>query len=120
MGTLVLAGLLRPDPRGRGTHQQLGLPPCSLLVVAGIPCPACGMTTSWALATKGQFREAFATHVSGTLLALLALAAGFVASIVAVQGKRLSWQPRSGALAVGAVGLALLTLGEWIMRLAMR
>jgi hypothetical protein len=78
------------------------------------------MTTSWALATKGQFREAFATHVSGTLLALLALAAGIGAMIVAVQGKRLSWQPRSGALAAGAVGLALLTLGEWIMRLAMR
>jgi hypothetical protein len=78
------------------------------------------MTTSWALATKGHFREAFATHVSGTLLALLAFAAGIGATIVAVQGKRLSWQPRSSVLAVGAVGLALLMLGEWIMRLAMR
>lgn len=78
------------------------------------------MTTSWALATKGQFREAFVTHVSGTLLALLALAAGFGATIVAVQGKQLSWQPRSGILAAGALGLALLTLGEWIVRLAMR
>jgi hypothetical protein len=120
LGTLVLAGLLRPDPRGKGTHQQLGLPPCSLLIVAGIPCPACGMTTSWALVTKGRFQDALGTHVSGTLLALLALVVGMGATIVATQGKQLSWQPRSGVLAVFAVGLALVVLGEWIVRLALR
>jgi len=36
------------DARGHGTHQQLGLPPCTFYVIFQRPCPACGMTTSWA------------------------------------------------------------------------
>ena len=32
-----------------GTHQQLGLPPCNFVTLTGYPCPACGMTTSFAL-----------------------------------------------------------------------
>ena len=120
MGTLVLAGLLRPDPRGNGTHQQLGLPPCSLLILSGIPCPACGMTTSWALATKGRFQEALNAHVSGTLLALLALVVGSGFTIVAALGKQLSWQPGSTTWAVFSVALALLVLGEWVVRLSLR
>lgn len=78
------------------------------------------MTTSWALVTKGRFQEALATHVSGTLLALLALVVGMGATIVAAQGKQLSWQPPRGVLAVFAVGLALLVLSEWIVRLGLR
>jgi hypothetical protein len=117
LGTLVLAGLLRPDPRGSGTHQQLGLPPCTLTVVAGIPCPACGMTTSWALVTKGRPLDALATHVTGTLLAVVALVAGMGATIVAVRGKRLAWQPGETAAAIGALALAGLVLVEWMFRL---
>ena len=41
-------------PRVIATHQQLGLPPCTFLEVTGVPCPACGMTTSFALLVRGD------------------------------------------------------------------
>src|SRR5262245_38782296 len=66
---LLVASQLRPDARGWGTHEQLGLPPCMLYAVTGIRCPACGMTTSWALVTHGRLAEALATHTIGTVLA---------------------------------------------------
>ena len=50
------------------THMQLGLPECTFKHVTGLPCPSCGMTTSFALtmrgdlldAAAGQFRRRFA------------------------------------------------------------
>jgi len=72
-GLLVLARTLSPDPQGMGTHQQLGLPPCGFKLVLGIPCPSCGMTTSWALATRGQWPTSIQCNVGGFLLAMLAM-----------------------------------------------
>jgi hypothetical protein len=45
---LGLARWLTPSPDGVGTHEQLGLPPCGVLAWLGVPCPACGLTTSFA------------------------------------------------------------------------
>ena len=39
---------LQPAREGLGTHQQLGLPPCTFRVLFDRPCPSCGMSTSWA------------------------------------------------------------------------
>ena len=58
VGGFVLAVYLNPYKDGRiwfeGTHQQLGLPPCTVLDWFGIRCPSCGMTTSWAHMVRGQ------------------------------------------------------------------
>lgn len=75
------------------------------------------MTTSWALVTKGRPLDALATHVTGTLLALVALVVGLGATIVAVRGKRLAWQPGEAAAAIGALVLTGLVLFEWMFRL---
>jgi putative effector of murein hydrolase LrgA (UPF0299 family) len=74
LGLLAISRALTPSSTGFGTHQQLGLPPCTSLLVLGSPCPACGMTTSWALATRGQFAASIHTNAGGFLLALTALA----------------------------------------------
>lgn len=43
---LLVVFALEPDPRGYGTHEQLGLPACGARAWFGIPCPACGCTTA--------------------------------------------------------------------------
>lgn len=73
---LVIARLLHPSPGGLGTHEQLGLPPCPFLLLTGIPCPSCGLTTSFALAARFELLSAFATQPFGLIafcLTLLAL-----------------------------------------------
>jgi hypothetical protein len=114
---LLLAGWLRPDPRGWGTHEQLGLPRCLLLALSGMRCPACGMTTAWAHFARGQWFAAVQTHVSGTLLAALALVIAAGAVIVAASGRRLSWQPSEWTLAAALAALAGMVVVEWIVRL---
>jgi hypothetical protein len=67
----VLAATLEPDPRGYGTHQRLGLPPCSFQVLFGIGCPSCGSTTSFAHFVRGQWMAAVEANVAAFVLALL-------------------------------------------------
>ncbi|WP_419189210.1 DUF2752 domain-containing protein [Stieleria marina] len=72
LGPLVLLGValsLRPSEDGLGTHQQLGLPPCSMRVIFGIRCPACGMTTSWSHFARGQWLLSANANPGGFLLA---------------------------------------------------
>jgi hypothetical protein len=70
---LGIAAWLRPDPRGFGSHQQLGLPPCSFEAVTHVPCPGCGLTTSFANMAHGHVLVAFGAHLMGPLLFLLTL-----------------------------------------------
>jgi len=68
---VVVLGLsvwLRPDARGIGTHEQLGLQACGALVDYGWPCPACGMTTAFAASAHGRFLDAFRAHAFGPIL----------------------------------------------------
>lgn len=65
--TLALSRYLRPAERGFGTHQQLGLPPCTFLQLTGIPCPSCGLTTSFAHAAHGHWWQALLTQPFGVL-----------------------------------------------------
>jgi hypothetical protein len=61
-------------PRRMGTHLQLGLPPCTFRLVTGVPCPSCGMTTSFALLMHGDIANSLRANAVGTLLALFCLA----------------------------------------------
>ena len=71
---------LTPDPHGVGTHEQLGLSPCSMLIDYGWPCPGCGLTTAFAAVAHGQFVAAFRAQLAGPFLfvgvVLLVLASG--------------------------------------------
>src|SRR5262249_58677244 len=57
----VFAIALRLNPYGTDgrplrmeTHRQLGLPPCTFYLMTGLPCPSCGMTTSFAFLVRGD------------------------------------------------------------------
>lgn len=62
-------------PLAHGTHRQLGLPPCLLNLVTGLPCPACGMTTSIALLVHGDVAAAWRANWAGAIVGLLGAAA---------------------------------------------
>ncbi|WP_425616348.1 DUF2752 domain-containing protein [Anatilimnocola sp. NA78] len=72
-GLLVTAAMLPPSQYGLGTHQSLGLPPCSFIVWFGIRCPACGMTTSWAHLMRGQVIQSAMANTGGCLLGMMAV-----------------------------------------------
>jgi hypothetical protein len=79
---LVLGGALRPDPRGWGTHEQLGFRPCFPMRHWNFPCPGCGVTTSIALVAHGAPLAALRTQPFG----LVALGAALVAAGWALTG----------------------------------
>lgn len=83
---LIVASCLQPDSRGLGTHQQLGLPPCSMRMMFGIRCPGCGMTTSWAYFTRGKWHASAQANVAGFLLAWFSLAVTVIAVRSVVTG----------------------------------
>ncbi len=56
------------------THRKLGLPPCSFKDKTGLPCPSCGMTTSFALLIRGEIWPSLQANAVGTLLAVVCLA----------------------------------------------
>ena len=114
---LAVASSLEPDNRGRGTHQQLRLPPCTFSVVFGMRCPTCGMTTSWAHLVRGRLVDALRANVAGTLLCLLGLAGVPWLLSAAVGGRWLGWTPNSTTFAWIAAGIMAVSLIEWSVRL---
>lgn len=81
LGLLILSGLLmagfglarsmEPDPRGFGTHQQLGFPECTFQFLWNRPCPGCGMTTCFAALMHGNWSAALRANPAGVLLAVV-------------------------------------------------
>ena len=115
---LGLAVRLRPARGGMGTHQQLGLAPCTFRVLFGRPCPSCGMTTSWAHLVRGQVPSALRSNAGGTLLGIVAVAAVPWLVISAIRGRWLGWTPNCIVLAWAAVATMLIILADWSIRLA--
>ncbi len=116
-GLLAVGTWLSPSPEGMGTHQQLGLPPCTMLFLFGIRCPGCGMTTSWAYMLEGQLVKSFQTNSAGALLCLLALWAAPITAWLAYRGKptRTGWFSRYSAYGL-LIALSVAVV-DWIYRL---
>jgi hypothetical protein len=79
VGVFALALYIHPyevdgTPMTEESHRQLGLPPCTFKFATGLPCPSCGMTTSFALLIRGDLWNSMRANVAGTLLAVLVLA----------------------------------------------
>lgn len=118
LATWPVVGLsfwLRPDARGFGTHQQLGLPPCNFQEATHIPCPGCGLTTSFTNMAHGHVIDAFAAHLMGPPLFLITVAVAVgspwalrtALPLDRVLGHRATVTVLSATLALGLVTFAM-------------
>jgi len=87
LGVLITAAKLQPSPAGVGTHTELGLYQCAMLAQTGIPCPTCGMTTSFAWFVRGNFLASFYIQPMGFVVAILTVAGFWTSLYVAVSGR---------------------------------
>ena len=117
LGLLAVAAWLKPSPLGYGTHQQLGLPPCTFWVLFGRPCPTCGMTTAWAHLVRGECVSAFRANAGGTLLGMLAILAVPWLLGSARRGTWIGVSPNGTAAAWLSTTILLITLIDWAIRL---
>lgn len=87
LGLLVTAATLPPSPAGVGSHQRLGLKQCQFLQTSGLPCPSCGMTTSFAWFVRGNFLASLYVQPMGFVLAVATAMTFWGALYVAITGK---------------------------------
>jgi hypothetical protein len=114
---LLVAAWLSPAEGGHGTHTQMGLPPCGWVVGMGIPCPSCGMTTSFAHAANGNLLGALKAQPAGAVLALGTAMVLVLSSWVLWTGSAIGafWFERLGRRFFILGGL--LVLGAWIYKI---
>jgi Protein of unknown function (DUF2752) len=86
-GVLIVASQLTPNPDGLGTHLQMGLQRCGFLQQTGLPCPSCGMTTSFAWFARGNIVASLYVQPMGTLLAILCGITAWAGGYVAITGR---------------------------------
>jgi hypothetical protein len=117
LAVLVVAAMLRPSHSGVGTHEALGLAQCQFLHVTGLPCPSCGMTTSFAWFARGNIIASIYVQPMGTMLAILTCAGVWAGLYVGVTGKaahrmlrRVPWLPI-------VMALMFLWIGAWAWKI---
>ena len=122
-GTVLgIAVSLTPDPAGMGTHRQLGLGGCAILTATGLPCPMCGMTTTFTHLAHFHLLDGMLNQPFGLFLFLgtvLAAGVGLLDLLMPASRWRmvLGWiERRETALAVFL--LAGMGLG-WIYKVVM-
>ena len=120
LGLLAIAAVLKPSPLGYGTHEQVGLPPCTFSVLFGRPCPTCGMTTAWAHLVRGQWFDACRANAGGVLLGILAMVAGPWLLGSALRGDWLGIRPDGRVVAWIFAIVFLVTMIDWAIRLLAR
>lgn len=111
---LIVAAWLTPNELGLGTHTQLGLTECFVVVQWGVRCPSCGMTTAWARLLDGDLVGSVAANAAGFLLALLALVATPWLLASAALGKWWYCRPRTSLVFTSLVVVAMVALFDWM------
>jgi len=115
-GVLVTAALLEPASKGMGTHEQLGLSPCYFPEKLGVPCPACGMTTSWAHLMDGNVRASAEVNLGGFMLCITCLFCVPWFLISAIKGRWIFMRMTDGRILVFLVSWLLVTMTDWVLR----
>ncbi|MBN1854899.1 MAG: DUF2752 domain-containing protein [Pirellulales bacterium] len=114
---LLVARFLTPSPSGNGTHQQLGLPPCTMVTLLGRPCPFCGMTTAWSWLLRGEIKRAANANAGGLLAGILAILLSVWLTMTAIKGRWWLVRPNPRMIFALSLCFSVVTLTDWIYRL---
>lgn len=114
-----IAAWVTPAAGGMGTHLQLGLPPCGLVEVFGLPCPSCGYTTSFALFVRLRWVASFWNQPAGFALALGFALTAWAALYSAVTGKALHRMFAPWATPRNVFAAIFLLLMAWAWKIAL-
>lgn len=112
----VIGLILKPSPDQHGTHQQLGLPPCPMVLFFHRPCPGCGLTTSWTALLHGNLPLAFQAHPLGPVLYALFTAVVLLGAYGWV--KNLHLRTESKPFNIGLTTTFLVFIGFGLIRLS--
>jgi hypothetical protein len=86
---LLIAARLTPDPHGYGSHtgKPLGMASCQFMERTGLPCPSCGMTTSFTWFVRGNVAASIYVQPMGAMLAFLAACSVWVGLYIGLTGR---------------------------------
>jgi len=123
-GVFTIAVWLNPynedgQARTMETHRQMGLPPCTFKVMSGLPCPSCGMTTSFALLLHGDLGSSLKANAVGTMLAVLGLLIVPWSLACVISGRRLLVASMENALLRIIIGFLVLMMFRWFLVLGL-
>ncbi len=116
-GLLGLARSLVPDPRGYGTHLQLGLRPCGFATVTGRLCPTCGMTTAFAWFSRGRVDRSWRANPAGCLFAMSSIPVMVWLVACAVRGEPVGFASLTGPVMGLLLAGVAFSLMSWLIRL---
>jgi hypothetical protein len=116
-GLLGLARQLEPDPRGFGTHMQLGLRPCMFATATGRLCPTCGMTTSFSWFVRGSIGRSWQASPAGCVFALLSIPLIAWLASSAAENRPVGFSTLSRPLAALFFAAVVFCLASWLIRL---
>jgi hypothetical protein len=117
LAVLLAAAHLTPDRAGHGSHTGLGLARCQFIDRTGIPCPSCGMTTSFAWFADGNFPASLYVQPMGFALALLATGTVWAGFYVALTGRAAHRLLRVLPARHCLVSLLVLAIAAWAWKM---
>lgn len=102
------------------SHRQLGLPPCTFYsATGGVPCPSCGMTTSFALLMHGDLANSLRANAVGTILASFCVILIPWCLVCGIKGRPYFVLSLEGALSKVVIVFIILMMLRWFIVLAM-
>lgn len=100
-------------------HRQLGLPPCTFYEMTGMPCPSCGMTTSFALLMHRDVGNSLKANAVGTILAVYCLLLIPWCLVCGIKGRSYLIGSLEVALTKVVIVFITLMLLRWLIVLAL-
>ena len=101
------------SPMRMASHQTLGLPACRFKELTGMPCPSCGMTTSFAFLVRGDLVNSVKANWVGTGLAGFCILFVPWSVVSTFRGKYLWIRNVEGVLGLLVGVFTVLMLARW-------